>query len=181
MIDDIDAYREFWIDDDERLTASEQAIADGLVTIGEEPDLDVAFVTVDSKVARTWGHRFTGQRYTRIHPMAVNNATDMSTLVVVHGARFKLTYRYETWVQYQSRQRRQRVALVPLAHALTKIDTVGWHADAVGTLTPSLSHDGDSSLEADAFIEAVRQHLRTAPPAWDPALGRQQGTDTSDS
>lgn len=173
MIDDIDAYRELWEDDDERLTTSELAIDDGLVKIEEVPDLDLAIVTVDAKVPRTWGHRFTGQRYTGIHPMAIHNATHMSAIALVHGRRFKLTHRYETWVQYQSRPRRQRVALLPLARELSRVDAVKWRSDAVGALTPTLSHEGDSSLTADAFLERTIDHLRTAPPAWDPSVGRQ--------
>lgn len=178
MIADIDAYRELWIDDDERLTMSERAIDDGAVTIEEQPALDAAVVTIRPDVPRTWGHRFTGQRYTGIHPMAVNNATDMSTIVLVHGQRFNATHRYETWVQYQSRPRRQRVALLPLARRLTGVDAVKWRADAVGALTPTLSHEGESLLGADRFVELVLDHLSTASPVWDPAVGRRGGDDT---
>jgi hypothetical protein len=180
MIDDIDRYRELWADEDERLSASERAIDDGLVQIEDDPDLDVAIVTVDPAVPPTWGHRFTGQRYTGIHPMAIHNATDMSTIALLHGQRFTLTHRYETWVQYQTRPRPHRVALLPLARALTGIDSVRWRADAVGALTPMLSHEGESSLTADAFVERVRHHLATSPPAWDPAIGRGEGTDAGE-
>lgn len=178
MMDDIEAYRDLWADDDERLTKSERAVDSGLVKFDEETELDLGIVTVDASVPRTWGHRFTGQRYTGIHPMAVHNATDMSTIALLHGQRFTMTHRYETWVQYQSRPRRQRVALLPLARALTEIDLVKWRADAVGALTPTLSHEADSSLSATAFIELVRGHLQTAPPAWDPLVGRRRDADT---
>ena len=177
MIDDVTAYRELWADDDERLTASERALDGGLVIIDEVADLDLAIVSVDPSVARTWGHRFTGQRYTGIHPMAVHNATDMSTIALLHGRRFSLTHRYETWVQYQSRARRPRVALLPLARALSEVDVVQWRADAVGALTPTLSHEGETALEADDFVDRVRRHLETAPPAWDPAVGRRGDVD----
>lgn len=175
MIDDTEAYRDLWADDEERLTSSERALDRGLVKIEDEPELDLAIITVDASVPRTWGHRFTGQRYTGIHPMAVHNATDMSTIALLHGKRFKLTHRYETWVQYKSRPRRQRVALLPLARALTEIDVVRWRADAVGALTPTLSHEAESSLSPIAFIDRVRFHLQTASPAWDPAVGRKGG------
>jgi hypothetical protein len=177
MIDDLDAYRELWADDDERLTSSERAIDRGLVTIEEEPELDLAIVAIDTSVPHTWGHRFTGQRYEGIHPMAVHNATDMSTIALLHGQRFQLTHRYETWVQYQSRRRRPRVALLPLARALNDIDVVRWRADAVGALTPTLSHAGESSLAPSTFVERVRDHLRTAPPGPTRAVGRQPSDD----
>ena len=178
MIDDLDAYRDLWAEDDERLAASERAIDAGDVRIDERPDLDLAIVVVEARVPRTWGHRFTGQRYTGVHPMAVHNATDMSTIALLHGHRFSLTHRYETWVQYQSRSRRRRVALLPLARVLTEVDTVRWRADAVGALTPTLSHEGESSLTADAFLERAVQHLGSAPPAWDPAVGRGGAADS---
>lgn len=180
MIDDIDAYRDFWADDDDRLTASERAIDEGSVKIETDPELDLAIVTVDSNVPQTWGHRFTGQRYTGIHPMAVHNSTEMSTIILLYGRRHKLTHRYETWVQYQSRPRRRRVALLPLARALSQMDSVRWRADAVGALTPTLSHDGESSLTADAFVDRAREYLRTAPAAWDPAVGRRGGADADE-
>lgn len=173
MIEDLEAYRDLWVDEDERLTASERAIDRGLVEIEEDPGLDLAVVTVDVSVPATWGHRFTGQRYSGIHPMAVHNATDMSTIVLLHGQRFTLTHRYETWVQYQTRRRRPRVALLPLARELNEDDAVRWRADAVGALTPTLSHEGESSLDRTVFVERVRDHLATAPPAWDPLVGRR--------
>jgi hypothetical protein len=175
MLKDVDAYRDLWIDDDERLSTSERARDEGRITIEEVPDLDLAVVTIDRTVPPTWGNRFTGRRFDGVHPMAIHNATDMSTIALVHGDRFQLTHRYETWVQYQSRPRRPRVALLPLARELTDRDTVKWRADAVGDLTPTLSHEGESSLPPDSFLERVVAHLRTAPPAWDPAVGRLGG------
>jgi hypothetical protein len=176
MLEDVDAYRDLWADEDERLSMSERAIDDGRVSVVDDPQLDLAVVIVDRAVPRTWGSRFTGQRFDGLHPMAVNNATDMSTIALLHGRRFQLTHRYETWVQYQSRHRRPRVALLPLARALTDMDTVRWRADAVGALTPTLSHDGESSLDPDTFVDRAREYLATSPPAWDPLVGRQEAT-----
>jgi hypothetical protein len=52
------------------------------------------------------------------------------------------------------------------------MDDVRWHAEAVGALAPTLRHDDESSLAPDVFLDAVRDHLQHAPPAWDPAVGR---------
>ena len=172
ILEDVDAYRDFWIDDDERLTASETALAAGRIRIVDDVDLDLAVVTVDDDVERTWGHRFTGQRFDGVHPMAIHNATDMSALALVHGRTFSFAHRYETWVQYQSRSRPKRVALLPLARRLTELDDVRWHAEAVGALTPRLTHEGESSLTPATFLAEVRDHLVTSPPAFDPAVGR---------
>ncbi|HVM52995.1 MAG TPA: DUF6687 family protein, partial [Acidimicrobiales bacterium] len=170
---DFGTYRDLWIGEDERLTASEEAVEAGRVVIADEPDLDIAVVTVDPDLPATWGHRFTGQHYDGVHPMALHNATDMSGIALLHGARYRYTDRYETWVQCRSRQRRTRVALLPLARRLTEADDVRWRADAAGALAPTLSHEGESSLTPATFLTALRDHLRTAEPAWDPAVGRR--------
>lgn len=176
MLEDLESYRELWAEDDANLTTSERAVDAGLVKITDEPDLDLAVVEIDPAVPRTGGHRFTGRRFDGLHPMAVNNATDMSGLALVHGARYSFTHRYETWVQYKTRARPGRVALLALARRLSVDDTVRWRADAVGDLTPTLSHEGTSSLAPEVFLDALRDHLRTAEVAWDPAVGRRAGT-----
>jgi hypothetical protein len=104
--------------------------------------------------------------------MALHNATDMSALALVRGRSFTFVHRYETWVQYRTRPRPKRVALLPLARMLTELDDVRWHAEAVGALTPRLTHEGESSLSAATFLSMVRDHLKTSPPAFDPAVGR---------
>lgn len=175
LLDDIESYRGLWEDEDQRLTESEAAIASGAAKVVDEPDLDIAVVTIDPSVGPWWGGRFTGRRFDGVHPMAVNNATDQSGLALVRGATYSFTHRYETWVQYKSRERRQRVALLPLARKLTELDTVNWRADAVGDLTPTLSHQGESSLSPDEFLTHLREHLTTSPPAWDPRVGRRAG------
>jgi hypothetical protein len=76
-------------------------------------------------------------------------------------------------VQYKSRPVRLRVDLAPLAVRLSDLDAVRWRADDVDALTPQLRHDGESSLPADTVTAAVREHLLTSPPAWDPAVGRR--------
>ena len=48
-----------------------------------------------------------------------------------------------------------------------------WSATAVGDLTPELtSGAGDSSIDQERFVELLGEHLRTAPPAWDPFTPR---------
>lgn len=96
----------------------------------------------------------------------------MSSLALVHGRTYSYVHRYETWVQYQTRRRPHRVALLPLARRAGELDDVRWHAQAVGALTPRLRHDGKSSLSPETFLSMVREHLRTSPPAFDPAVGR---------
>jgi hypothetical protein len=148
------------------------AIDKGQVRIEDEPDLDIAVVHVDERVGPWSGTRFTTQRFDGVHPMALHNATDMSSIALIHGRRYSFTHRYETWVQYQTRRRPLRVALLPLARQLTEMDDVRWRADAVGALTPKLTHEGESSLTPERFLSLVRDHLVTSPPAFDPVVGR---------
>ena len=173
LLDDVDAHRALWEDEDAALTESELAIEKGTVTIEDDRALDLAVVRVDERVGPWSGTRFTTQRFDGVHPMALHNRTDMSALALVHGRRFSFVHRYETWVQYQTRQRPKRVALLSLAPRLTEMDDVKWHAEAVGALTPKLTHEGESSLTPEQFLAEVRDHLVKSPPAFDPVVGRQ--------
>jgi hypothetical protein len=172
LLDHVDDYRSLWEDEDAALAASEAAVAAGTVRIDDEPDLDLAVVRVDPDVGPWSGSRFAGQRFDGVHPMALHNATDMSGIALLHGDRYQYTDRYETWVQYVSRTRRGRVDLIPLAHRLTEVDGVPWRADPAGALTPTLAHEGKSSTPADVFLGELRDHLRSAPVAWDPGVGQ---------
>ena len=175
MVDDIDAFRDLWGAEDESLTAAEDAIAGGRVTIEEEPGLDLAVVTVADDEPVGGGHRFAHLRDDGLHPIAIHNATGCFRLVVLKGRRYELRYRYESWVQYRTRRPLPRVDLAPLAAELNAAeDDAGsggsWEADPVSALAPRLhlAGDGASGLEPDAFVARVRAHLRSAPPAWDP-------------
>ena len=69
---------ELWADEDRHLTASEEAIASGAITIEERTDLDLAVVSIDPKLPSCRGHRFAGESERGVHPMAINNATGCS-------------------------------------------------------------------------------------------------------
>ena len=167
---DGDRFRELWADEDGQLTSSEAAIAEGIVTIDELPDVDLAVVTIpDSETSRR-GHRFAGMSFDSIHPMALHNATERFRLLVIHGRRFQFVDRYETWVQYRSRRPLPRVDMRPLADQLTAIEqgSTTWTSAAPGSLTPTLRVDGESSLDPDSVRKLMVAHLSTSPPAWDP-------------
>jgi hypothetical protein len=171
IVDDVGRYRELWADEDRQLAESEAAIASGVVTIDERPDVDLAVVAVPGD--RRWsGHRFGGRRYDGVHPMAVHNVTDCTALLLIAEGTYRFTYRYEGWVQYRSRPIRRRVELGPLADALTAADSVAWDSEPVGGLTPELApaDAGRSSLAPDVVTEMIVEHLRTAPAAFDPFI-----------
>jgi hypothetical protein len=166
--------RELWGEEDAVLTASDAAFAAGRAGIAERPDLDLAVVTVAPDTPDAGGHRFAHERVTGLHPMAVNNRTPRATVARIRGRRYDVELRYEGWVQMQTRRVRARRALEPLAARLQDEETgdAVWTATPVGGLLPRLSlGDGqESTLSPERFVALLTDHLRTAPPAWDPYL-----------
>jgi hypothetical protein len=171
LVDHTDRFRDLWGAEDDQLTTSEQAIEAGTVTIAEHPEVDLAVVTVDDLLPDLSGSRFTHQLFSGVHPMALHNATERSNVLVVRRGSYALTCRYEGWVQFCTRPIPRRVDLRPLAAALTARDSgAAWRATAPGVLTPELVVDGGgaSALGPETVVGAVVEHLRSAPPAWDP-------------
>jgi hypothetical protein len=172
LLDHPERYRTYWADEDAHLAATEAGIADGTISIVDQPDLDLAVVTVPARWQRRPSHRFTRIGTSVVHPSAIHNATDQFTIVYQQGRRYELVYRYETWVQYTSRRPRARADLTPLAEALTA-DEPGdamWAFDGVGDLEPVLQLNGadESALTPGTFFERLQAFLRAAPPGWDP-------------
>jgi len=172
LCDHVDRYRDLWGDEDATLAASDAAFAAGRATIEERPDLDLAVVTVAEDAPAAGGHRFGGEWVGGLHPMAVNSRTERVTLARLRSRRYEVELRYEGWVQMQSRPVRARRDLAPLAARLTEEETGGavWSATPVSGLLPHLRlGDGqESSLAPELFVARLADHLRTAPPAWDP-------------
>jgi hypothetical protein len=166
--------RSLWAEEDAELDAGIAAIESGSVTIEEDPEVDLAVVTL-SPSGRSAGHRFVGRSFGGVHPMALHAATERSVILALDPVegRHHLTCRYEGWVQFRSRPIRARVDLLPLAEQLTSAEGAGvrWVATPPSDLTPELLTAGDgpgSSLDPQALVGAVTDHLRAAPPAWNP-------------
>jgi hypothetical protein len=171
LIDHVDHFRDLWAEEDEVLTVSEKAIAGGQVTIDERPDLDLAVVDLPPDAAATRLHRFTVAINARVHPFAVANATGALRLVYRCGRCYEVQYRYESWVQLQTRRPAPRVDLTPLARHLDELEGAPrWTFDGASQLTPSLHlvDAGDSTIEPDEFVRLVTAALRAGPAAWDP-------------
>lgn len=170
---DNERFRDLWEAEDADLSASERAIADGVVTIEEVPDIDLAIVTIPDDERSRKGHRFAGESFDSVHPMALNNAAGRFRLLVVHGRRYQFVDRYETWVQYRSRRPLQRVDMRPLADSLSARErgAATWDAAAPARLTPTMRVEGESSLDVGFVRDLVIDHLRHGAPAWDPYAG----------
>lgn len=172
LLDHPEKHRRLWQEEDAALTASEEVVASGRVSVREHADVGLAVVAVDGDVALPGGTRFAARQVDGPHPMALHALTSCSRLLVAHGDRYRFTYRYESWVQYRSRPIPLRVDLDPLAHELTSMEREGatWSAGPVGDLVPDLAPaDASPSSIPLADVEAaLLRHLRTAPPAWNP-------------
>jgi hypothetical protein len=127
-------------------------------------------VTIPELEPSRRGHRFAGESFEGVHPMALNNSTDCLRLLIVHGRRYQFVDRYETWVQFRSRPTLRRVDMRPLAVRLSENETgsATWTASAPRSLTPTLRVVEESSLPPDIVRAMVVSHLRVAPAAWDP-------------
>jgi hypothetical protein len=172
LCDHVERHRAVWADEDATLAASDAAFADGRAVIEERPDLDLAVVTVAEDTPSAGGHRFSHERVSGLHPMAVNTRTERVTLARLRGRRYDVELRYEGWVQLQSRPVRPRRDLAPLAARLQDEETgdAVWSATPVSGLLPRLhlADDEESSISPTRFVDLLTDHLRTAPPAWDP-------------
>jgi hypothetical protein len=176
LLDHPDRWRALWEHEDAHLGESITAIEKGIVRVEERPELDLVVVTVPEHWAAQVTHRFT-QRWTEtIHPMAVDNATERTRVLLVQGRSYRLELRYETWVMFVSRPVAPRPDLRDLARHLDTLETGGarWEAEPPGALTPRLSvaGDGESSLEPEHVRREVERFLASAPAAWDPYAPR---------
>ncbi len=116
----------------------------------------------------------------RLRPMAVHPRTTCSRMLQAdRDGVMVLTYRYETWVTYPSRDLPERVDLSATAERLQKIETNAgtWRFEGVEAPTPRLflaadrGRPGPSSIEVEQVVELLVDALRTGdahPAATEP-------------
>jgi len=172
LIVSVEDYRALWESEDAKLAASEELINQGVVTIEEQHDLDLAIVRLPEDLTPQPVHRFTQQRLAECHPFALHNRTTCGRLLLLQSRRVELQYRYESWVQMASRKPAPRVDLSELASELNGEETTGghWVFDGVDQITPKLHLEGSgqTSVPIDTIVQRIEHHLRTGRPAWDP-------------
>jgi hypothetical protein len=109
--------------------------------------------------------------------MAVNNATERLRILLVHGHRYRLELRYESWVMFVSHPVLPRPDLRPLAAALSALEprSAQWEADPPGALTPQLriGGGGESDLPPEQVTARIVRFLASAAGAWDPFAPRR--------
>ena len=159
MMANPDAFQAYWQPEDAELRKSEVAIERGIIQIEEILPLDLAIITLP-------------ENFPTPHPMALHNATSCFRLLSLQGKQYELRYRYETWIQYVSRQPIPRVDLKPLAEQLTQQEggEAYWQFDGVEQITPRLHLVGatESQIAPESFRLQVTDFLIAAPPTWNP-------------
>jgi len=172
IVDHLDRFRRYWEAEDALLSKGEAMIRDGSVRIEEIPDIDLAVVTLPEATPACKVHRFTQDRRAVCHPMALHNAIGSFRVLLMQGSTYELHYRYESWVQYQSRRPLARVDLSALAKQLSDEETGQgrWSFDGVDRITPKLAMTGaeESRIPPKEFVALVTRFLAQAPGAWNP-------------
>jgi hypothetical protein len=153
LLGDIDSFEEYWGEEYREVQAGRELFAQGRATVREEPELDLAIFDLPHQV----------------HDMALYEQTQCSRVVLmIEGHRYQVRYRYESWVELQSRQTPPRIDLRPFAALLQSFEgnDGDWAADDVQHTLPRLRLRGpeggasSSSITPGLFVRLLSQHLR---------------------
>jgi hypothetical protein len=165
-------FKNLWEVEDTKLSASEELIEDGKITIEEHQNLDLAVVHIPGDLLPRPLNDFGRVCLNECHPFAINSRTKCSRLLVAQGQHIEFQYRYETWVQLVSRRQPSRVDLKNLAQELNQAETseARWVFDGVDRITPRLHLEGNSatSISEENIVKRLEKHLATGAPAWNP-------------
>lgn len=171
LVADIDRRDDLWGAQVAAWQQSEAALAEGRITIEEHLELDLAVVTVDPSVP-SGTFPYSIQYAGPCHPMAVHRATERSRILYLKGDWAGFVYRFESWVDYQSRSIPPRVPLAPLATALTDRETAGTRWSYAWPNSPNppvawLTTDDRqaTSIAAADLTVAISDFLRDHEPA----------------
>ncbi len=166
------AFEELWGPEAAAYDAACALLHGGVVVIEEDRARDLAVARIEEDAV---GDTARGWAGSIVHRAALHSATTCLRVAQVVGRRYRLHYRYESWVRLGRRRPRPRVDLTPLAAALTEAETDGgqWRFDGAGAITPHLGRvdGGPSTLSPDRWLAEVRSAFDTLdrlPPAWDP-------------
>jgi hypothetical protein len=152
LLDDPDRFEEYWRPEYEKVVAGRELFAKGEANVQELPEADLAIFELPHQV----------------HDMALYEQTERSRVVLVmDGFRYQVRYRYESWVELQSRRPPPRIDLRPFANELQAIEgNAGeWVADEVQRTLPRLRLRGPeggtspSSITPGLFLRLLAAYL----------------------
>lgn len=148
FMDETDNYGPYWGDEWAAMLSSKTAMVMGQVELHEITNVDLAVAKAPEA----------------LHAMVLYNNTErLRVLTALPGGYYCLRYRYETWVQFDSRPVMPRVDLSPLLPRLQQMETnaVQWTFDGIAVTTPTLQPlgaDGQpapSSLGLEALLDEL--------------------------
>jgi len=153
LLDNVDAFEEYWRDEFARVQAGRELFARGEATVQEAPEIDLAVFELPHEV----------------HDMALYEQTQCTRVaVVMEEQRYQVRYRYESWVELQSRRTPARIDLRPFADFLQAFEgnAGDWAADEVQHTLPRLRLRGPeggaspSSITPGLFLRLLANYLR---------------------
>ncbi len=153
LLDDVDSFEEYWRAEYQRVEAGRELFARGEMTVQEVPELDLAVFSLPYAV----------------HDMALYEQTSCSRVaLVIEEQRYQVRYRYESWVELQSRRPPPRIDLRPFADLLQTFEgnAGDWAADDVRRSLPRLRLRGPeggtspSSVTPGLFVRLLMSYLR---------------------
>jgi len=153
LLYDIDSLEELWFDEYARIEAGRAMFTSGEATVKEVSEIDLAVFTLPELV----------------HTIAMNEQTQCSRVaLIVDDERHLARYRYESWVEYVSREVPARIDLRPFAEFLQTFEgNAGyWEADDVANIVPEVRlRDGEdelapSSITSGLFVRMLGNFLR---------------------
>jgi hypothetical protein len=169
LLDTPERFEEYWRDEYAKVEAGRELFAKGEATVQEIDGLDLAVFELPHEV----------------HDMALYEQTSCSRVaLVLEGFRYQVRYRYESWVELQSRRPPPRIDLRPFADELQAIEgNAGeWAADDVQRTLPRMRLRGPeggtspSSITPGLFVRLLTRYL-SANESNEPLLWSPQGAD----
>jgi hypothetical protein len=153
LLGDVDPFEEYWRPEYDKVQAGRELFARGEATLQEVRELDLAVFDLPRE----------------LHDMALCEQTRCTRVaLIIGGDRYQARYRYESWVELQSRRPPPRIDLKPFAEQLQAIEgnEGEWVADEVQRTLPRLRLRGPeggtspSSLTPGLFVRLFMSYLR---------------------
>lgn len=161
VVADLDGHEILWHAQYDDMLATEAAIGRGDIEIEERADLDLAVVSVAPNVVPSlypYCLQYTGP----CHPLPVHRRTQASRVLYFRDSWAGFLYRFESWVDFQSRAVPPRIDLTDLAADLTSREggnatwTYAWPNNPnppIAWLTPA--ELAPTTLERGAIVDAL--------------------------
>ena len=152
MLDDIVRFDEYWFLEYTDVVRSNSMRHSGAVQVEEFPELDLAVLETPLD----------------LHDLTRLSCSALPRLLTIRSENtYTFEYRYEGWVQYQSRRVLPRVELAPLAQRLNLFERFSgrWHAEPIRQPVARLFLDdgagpAPSSLDRETVVAEVHDYLR---------------------